>query len=109
MGQRIDRWLWFARFVKTRPLAAGLVESGRVRLNGRKITKPGHDVRQGDVVTFAYAGRVQVFEILGCADRRGPAPQARLLYRNLDRSDAQPAASENGLQNSAQFARERSE
>ena len=107
--QRIDRWLWFARFVKTRSIAAGLVMNGRVRVNGTKIAKPSRAVGQGDIVTFAYAGRIQVFEILGTAERRGPASEACLLYRSMDRSDVQAGASEKGLQSPAQFARERSE
>lgn len=81
--QRIDKWLWFARVVKTRALAQDLAESGRVRLNGRKIDAAAQPVRIGDVLTIAVAGRVRVLEVRGFAERRGGAPEARTLF--LDR------------------------
>ena len=83
--QRIDKWLWFARVVKTRSLAQDLAESGRVRINGRKIGAAAQPVRRGDVLTIGLGGRVYLFEVLGLADRRGSYPQARLLY--ADRSE----------------------
>lgn len=107
--QRIDQWLWFARLVKTRPLSAGLVENGRVRLNGTRIVKPGHAVKPGDVVTFAYAGRVRVLEVLQNGLRRGPASEAWALYRDLQEADPGSAMSENGLQRPQRLAIERSE
>lgn len=89
VGQRIDKWLWFARIVKTRAIASGLVEAGQVRVNRHKITKPGYQVGPGDVLTVALHGRVRVLKILACAQRRGPAPAAQILYEatamtNLD-------------------------
>ena len=78
--QRIDKWLWFARIVKSRGLAVQLVEMGRVRLNRVKIVKPAHEVGQGDVLTLAVHGRVRVLHVRACAPRRGPAAAARLLY-----------------------------
>lgn len=79
--QRLDKWLWFARVVKTRELAASLVESGKVRLNGQKTLKPGHGVKPGDVLTVVLNARVRVLHVEGFAERRGPAEAARLLYR----------------------------
>jgi ribosome-associated heat shock protein Hsp15 len=79
--QRIDKWLWFARVVKTREAAAALVEDGHVRINGIKVLKPGHDVKPGDVLTIVLHTRVRVLHIEGLAPRRGPAEAARHLYR----------------------------
>jgi len=79
--QRLDKWLWFARVVKTREDEAKLVESGKVRLNGQKTLKPGHGVRPGDVLTIVLNTRVRVLHVEGMAQRRGPAETARLLYR----------------------------
>lgn len=84
--QRIDKWLWFARVVKTRALAQELAESGKVRVNGRKIDAAAQPVRVGDVLTIGLRGRVLVLEVLGFAERRGAYPEARTLYR--DRSVA---------------------
>jgi ribosome-associated heat shock protein Hsp15 len=82
--QRLDKWLWFARVVKTREAAAALVESGHVRLNRVKVLKPSHDVRPGDVLTITLHSRVRVLRVAGIAPRRGPAAAARLLYREPD-------------------------
>ena len=79
--QRLDKWLWFARVVKTHEAAAGLVESGHVRLNGQKTLKPGHGVKPGDVLTIVLNSRVRVLYWEGRAERRGPAEAARLRYR----------------------------
>ncbi len=84
---RIDKWLWQARFCKTRTLAAALVEAGRVRVNGQRIDKPGRAVGPGDVLTLAgmgTGGPVRVVRIAACGTRRGPAPEAALLYQPLD-------------------------
>ena len=78
--QRIDKWLWFARIVKHRHLASRLVEAGQVRINRHKVTKPGHVVGQGDVLTVALHGRVRILKVLACAERRGPAPASQALY-----------------------------
>lgn len=81
---RIDKWLWQARFFKTRSLAAEVVTEGRLRLNGARMGKPGHAVGPGDVLTFPQAGQIRVIRILACGTRRGPAPEARALYDDLD-------------------------
>ncbi|WP_413869263.1 RNA-binding S4 domain-containing protein [Albidovulum sp.] len=80
---RIDKWLWQARFFKTRGLAAEAVSGGHLRLNGVPMGKPGHAVGPGDVLTFPQGDRIRVVRILGCGSRRGPAPEARALYDDL--------------------------
>ncbi|MAU60788.1 RNA-binding S4 domain-containing protein [Parvibaculum sp.] len=83
-GQRIDRWLWCARFLKSRSLAASLVQSGRLRVNGERVSKASRTIRPDDVLTFPLGPHIRVVRILFLADRRGPAPEARLLYEDLD-------------------------
>ncbi|GAB4227423.1 MAG: RNA-binding S4 domain-containing protein [Methyloligellaceae bacterium] len=82
-GQRLDRWLWFARLVKTRTLAARLVSSGKVRVNRERELRPGRQVREGDVITAVAHGRVRIFKVLAAGARRGPAAEARTLYEDL--------------------------
>jgi ribosome-associated heat shock protein Hsp15 len=82
--QRIDKWLWHARMVRTRADAAALAEAGHVRLNGRRVTACSHPVRLGDVVTLVLDRSVRIIEVRGFCERRGPAPAARVLYRDLD-------------------------
>jgi len=82
-GQRIDRWLWFARFLKTRTLAAKLVAAGKVRVNGERIAKPSHPLIAGDVLTFVSGERVRVVRVLAPGLRRGPFAEASLLYEDL--------------------------
>jgi ribosome-associated heat shock protein Hsp15 len=81
--QRIDKWLWHARMVRTRTDAAALTTAGFVRLNGKRMTAAGHPVRVGDVVTVALDRTVRVVRIEGLCERRGGAPIARALYRDL--------------------------
>ncbi|MEZ5850803.1 MAG: RNA-binding S4 domain-containing protein [Hyphomicrobiaceae bacterium] len=83
LSQRVDRWLWFARVVKSRTLAAGLVEAGRVRLNRDKIAKASQNVRTGDVLTLTVGPRLRILKVVALGKRRGPAPEARLLYEDL--------------------------
>ncbi len=80
---RLDKWLWQARFVKSRSLAAKLVEGSGVRVNGTRIAKPGYGVGVGDVLTFALGAHVRVARIIALGNRRGPASEARLLYEDL--------------------------
>lgn len=88
---RLDKWLWFARVVKSRTLAAGLVEGGKVRLNRERTTKPSQTVRVGDVLTIAVGPRIRVLEVVAIGSRRGPATEAQALY--VDRSPPPPSAS----------------
>jgi ribosome-associated heat shock protein Hsp15 len=81
--QRIDKWLWHARMVRTRSAAAALTTAGFVRINGRRMTAAGHPVRVGDVVTLALDRAVKVVRVEGLCEKRGGAPVARTLYRDL--------------------------
>jgi ribosome-associated heat shock protein Hsp15 len=81
--QRIDKWLWHARMVRTRSDAAALAEAGYVRLNGKRVTAPSYSVRIGDVVTLALDRSVKVVRVEGVCERRGPAPAARALYSDM--------------------------
>ena len=82
-GLRLDKFLWFARIVKTRALAQGLAEDGRLRLNGRVVDKAHAPVRVGDVLSFARHGDVRVLKIEVLPVRRGPPAEARALYSEL--------------------------
>ncbi|MBP1805647.1 RNA-binding S4 domain-containing protein [Rubellimicrobium aerolatum] len=91
---RLDKWLWQARFLKSRSLAANLVAEGRLRVNGQPTDKPARAVGAGDVLTFALHGRVRVVRILDLGDRRGPAPEAQALYEDLAPAPPPPPALE---------------
>jgi ribosome-associated heat shock protein Hsp15 len=80
---RVDKFLWFARIVKTRALAQDLAEQGRLRLNGRVIDKAHTIVRPGDILGFARQGEVRVLKIEALPSRRGPPTEARALYSEL--------------------------
>ena len=82
--QRIDRWLWHARLVRTRGAAAALADAGYVRVNGARIDAPGRMVRAGDVITVALDRRVRVLKVTGFAERRGPAATATALYQDIE-------------------------
>lgn len=89
---RLDKWLWYARFFKTRSLAAKQVSGGHVRVNTTRVSKPAQSVGPGDVLTFPQGRAVRVVKILAPGDRRGPAPEAQALYEDL--SPPQPRAPE---------------
>jgi len=77
---RLDKWLWCARFYRTREMAAAACESGRLRINGFRVEKAGREVRPGDVLTLPLHGQVVAVRVLAGAKRRGSAPEAQLLY-----------------------------
>lgn len=81
---RIDKWLWHARFFKTRAAAADLAHSGHLRVDGRTIEKAGYGVGPGNTLVFPQGNMVRSVRVLQCGVRRGPAPEARLLYEDLD-------------------------
>lgn len=87
-SQRLDAWLWRARFFKTRALATAVVGKRRVRINGARTAKASRQVRQGDVLTFPQAGDIRVVRVLGFAERRGPARDARLLYEVIEETSS---------------------
>jgi len=89
---RLDKWLWYARVVKSRTLAAGLVEDGKVRLNRERMLKPSQTVRIGDVLTISVGSRIRILEVAAIGTRRGPATESQALY--VDRSPPPPPPAE---------------
>lgn len=80
----MDKWLWHARFAKTRTLAARLVEGRRVRINRRVVERPATQVRPGDVLTLSLGAGVRVVRVIALAARRGPPVAARALYADIE-------------------------
>jgi len=80
---RLDKWLWYARFCKTRSLAQKLCISGKIRIDGTIVSKAHHLVRPGHVLTFPLGAHIRVVEIAKLGTRRGPAAEARTLYADL--------------------------
>jgi ribosome-associated heat shock protein Hsp15 len=91
---RLDKFLWFARIVRTRALAQQLAERGRLRMAGRVIDRAHAPVRVGDVLSFAVRGAVRIIRVEALPDRRGSPADARRLYTNL----AQPSLTSEGGQ-----------
>ncbi len=94
IGPRLDKWLWYARFFKTRTLAGKLCNAGKLRVNGDPIAKAHYRVRRGDVLTFPQGGRIRVVEVRAFGVRRGPAAEAQTLYEDLAPPATRPAAAE---------------
>ena len=88
---RLDKFLWFARIVKTRALAQALAEGGRLRLAGRVIDRAHAPVRIGDVLSFAVHGNVRVIRVEALPARRGPPAEARALYADLSSPVDEPS------------------
>lgn len=88
--QRIDKWLWFARLVKTRGLAQRLVAAGSVRVNRHRLTKASQTVAPGDIISVLVHDRIRVVRVEQAGHRRGPAPEARLLYTELGALNGPP-------------------
>ncbi len=84
---RLDKFLWFARIVKTRSLAQQLAEEGRIRLGGRIVDRAHAAVRIGDVLSFAVHGRVRVLKVEALPTRRGPPAEARTFYSEIAEQD----------------------
>ncbi len=93
-GQRLDQWLWCARFAKSRTLAQTLIYGGKVRVNRIKADKPSHWLKMGDVVTLSLGPRVRVIEVRGFHPKRRSAPEAAHLFEELtpavDRTTSAP-------------------
>lgn len=81
--QRLDKWLWCARFFKSRSAASRFCDDGRLRISGQVTHKAHHAVRPGDVLTFPLGPHIRVIRVLALATRRGPAAEARVLYEDL--------------------------
>lgn len=80
---RLDKWLWYARFFKSRSTASRVCAAGRLRIGGAVVNKAHHTIKIGDVLTFPQSRLIRVVKVLALATRRGPAPEARLLYEDL--------------------------
>ena len=80
---RLDKWLWYARFFRTRSAASKVISAGRFRLDGQVMTKPHRQALRGQVLTFVQGDRVRVIKIAAIGTRRGPAPEAALLFEDL--------------------------
>mgnify|MGYP001213657021 FL=1 len=81
---RIDKWLWFARFFKNRNLSARIVSQGKVRLNGRRISKPSTFLKKGDALTFPQGNILRLVKVLELGKRRGPFKEALTLYDEIE-------------------------
>ena len=86
---RVDKWLWQARFFKSRSLAAGCVTGGHLRVNGNRAAKASAAVGPGDVLTFSQGRLIRVVKIVALGTRRGPAPEAQALYEDLSPPEEQ--------------------
>ncbi|HEX9856870.1 MAG TPA: RNA-binding S4 domain-containing protein [Paracoccaceae bacterium] len=91
---RIDKWLWQARFFRSRSLATEAVAEGHTRVNGVPVSKPAHAIGPGDTLTFPQGGRIRLIRVLHISVRRGPATEAQSLYLDLDGPDAAPSVLE---------------
>jgi ribosome-associated heat shock protein Hsp15 len=80
---RLDKWLWYARFFKTRVMATRAVAGGRFRLDGEVMSKPHRAAIIGQTLTFAQGANIRVIRIVALGSRRGPASEATLLYEDL--------------------------
>ena len=80
---RVDKWLWCARFFKSRSLATQFCQAGKLRIDGTIVKKAHHSVRPGEVLTFARGHQVRVIKVLALGTRRGPAPEAQSLYEDM--------------------------
>jgi len=84
LSLRIDKWLWHARFFKSRTLAGKFVNAGKVRVNGALLTKAHYMLKEGEVLTFPKGPHVRLIKVLHMGTRRGPAPEAQALYEDMD-------------------------
>jgi len=80
---RLDKWLWYARFFKTRSAASKMISSGKLRIDGTLVNKPHRAVQIGHIYTFAQGAHIRVIKVLALATRRGPAPEAALLFEDM--------------------------
>ena len=92
--QRLDKWLWYARVVKSRTLAATLITQGKIRVNGEKADKPSYTIKPGDIITSTVQRHVRVLRVGAAGTRRGPAAEAMTLYEDLSppQAPSQPEA-----------------
>jgi len=91
-GQRLDLWIWHARFLRSRSACADLIRKGHVRINGRRVNTPGSTLRRGDVLTLALPGRTILVRVEAYAQRRGDATSARDLFSSIEPEPGEPEA-----------------
>jgi len=91
---RVDKWLWYARFLKSRSLASRFVSDGNLRIGGERSTKPSRMVKPDDVLTFPQGNHTRVIKIIEIGTRRGPATEAQALYEDLSPPESQPRVKE---------------
>lgn len=89
---RIDKLLWFLRFVRSRAVAQDMAEAGHIRVNGRRVDRAHQKIGIGDVLVLPLPQGVRVIEVLALPTRRGPAPEAQACYRALDEGQSYPIA-----------------
>ena len=89
-SQRLDKWLWYARFFKSRSLATKFCASGKLRLNEKVVRKAHYGLRVGDVLTFPRGPHIRVVRVVGLGTRRGPASEAQTLYQDLTPAEPSP-------------------
>lgn len=85
---RVDKWLWYARVVKSRSLAQGIIKSGKVRVNSTRVSSPSSNISIGDVLTITLDRQIKILKVQAPGERRGPAPEAQLLYEDLSPAPA---------------------
>ena len=90
--QRLDKWLWCARFFKSRSGAARFCDEGKLRVSGQLTHKAHYGLHPGDVLTFPLGPHIRVIKVTALASRRGPSAEARGLYEDLAPPEAQPPA-----------------
>jgi len=88
---RLDRFLFFIRLTKSRTLAQGIIDEGRVRIDGKRVEKSSEEVRVGSIVALPLHERVRIVKVLSLPARRGPAAEARLCYEELGIDEPKPA------------------
>ncbi len=93
---RLDRFLFFIRLVKSRTLAQGLIEAGHVRIDGKRVAKTSEEVRVGAVIALPLHGKVQVLRVTAMPNRRGPASEARMCYKELEEQGDSANVSQQG-------------
>ena len=81
---RIDKWLWFARFFKNRTVSARIISQGKVRLNGKRISKPSTSLKKGDALTFSQGNILRLVKVVELGKRRGPFREAVSLYDEIE-------------------------
>ena len=86
--QRLDKWLWQARFYKTRGLAQRMCATGKIRINSQRVRKAHYPLKSGDILTFPQGSRIRVVRILAMPERRGPATEAERCYEEIGGDEA---------------------